>query len=375
MKRFAALLTLAAVVLAGLSPLPAQSEPDVKAAWNKAVDQGIAYLRKSQATDGSWSSDRNIGITGIVVTALLKTGKVEVNDPMIKNALGYLEKLINTKEGHIAGANPRQQLKNYVTAVNVMGFAAANADGRYKEIVDSGARFLIGLQWDEEEGKSTKDVFYGGFGYDSKNRPDMSNSSFALEALQAAGIPPDSPAYKKATLFLSRSQNLKGEHQDQEWAGKYNDGSFIYSPQETKANEKQNDASPGPGYASITYAGIKSMIYAGVDKNDRRVQEALKWIQKNYSVERNVGMPPGREKHGLFYNYHSMAKALTVVGLDVIEDPQGVKHDWRKDLTLQLAKIQKPDGSWVNEQDRWMEGDSNLVTAFSLLSLSYTKGK
>jgi squalene-hopene/tetraprenyl-beta-curcumene cyclase len=70
-----------------------------------------------------------------------------------------------------------------------------------------------------------------------------------------------------------------------------------------------------------------------------------------------------------------MSKALTVVGLDIIEDPHGVKHDWRKELTLQLAKVQRPDGSWVNEQDRWMEGDPNLVTAYSLLSLSYTKAK
>lgn len=348
---------------------------DTSESWNKMTDQGIAYLRKTQAPDGSWSGDRHIGITGIVVTALLKTGKVPVSDPMIQNALGFLEKLINTKEGHIAGNNPKQQLKNYVTAVNVMAFAAANRDGKYQSVVDAGAKFLIGLQWDETEGLTTKDKFYGGFGYDSKSRPDMSNSSFALEALQAAGVKSDNPAFKKASIFLSRSQNLKGEHQDQPWAATYNDGSFIYNPAETKANADQNDAGPGPGYASITYAGVKSMIYAGVDKNDPRVQEAIKWIKKNYSMEVNVGMPPGREKHGLYYGYNMMTKALLALDMDILEDSKGNKHDWRKDLIQQLAKTQKSDGSWVNEQDRWMEGDANLVTAFALLALSNAKTK
>lgn len=339
---------------------------------SKLTEKAIAYLRGTQAPDGSWSGNRHIGITGIVVTALIKSG-VPMDDPMVKNGLGYLEKLVNPKEGHIAGSNPKQQLKNYVTSVNVMAFAAANKDGKYQSVVDAGAKFLIGLQWDEEEGITTKDTFYGGFGYDSKNRPDMSNSGFALEALNAAGVKQDNPAFKKATSFLSRSQNLKGEQQDQPWAGQYNDGSFIYNPMETKANEKATDASPGPGYGSITYAGIKSMIYAGVDKNDRRVQEALKWVKKNYSMEVNAGMPAGREKHGLFYGYNTMTKAFKVLGLDEIEDDKGVKHNWRTDLINQLAKTQKPDGSWANEQDRWMEGDANLVTAFALLAISNTK--
>ena len=93
------------------------------------------------------------------------------------------------------------------------------------------------------------------------------------------------------------------------------------------------------------------------------------------AVEVNVGMPKGREKQGLYYSYHTMAKALSVVGLDSIDTPDGIKHDWRKELTLQLAKTQRPDGSWVNDQDRWMEGDPNLVTSYALLALSYSKLK
>jgi squalene-hopene/tetraprenyl-beta-curcumene cyclase len=40
-------------------------------------------------------------------------------------------------------------------------------------------------------------------------------------------------------------------------------------------------------------------------------------------------------------------------------------------LIAALAKRQKPDGSWVNENDRWMEGDPNLTTGYALMALSY----
>jgi squalene-hopene/tetraprenyl-beta-curcumene cyclase len=297
---------------------------------------------------------------------------------MAAKALKYLESLINAKEGHLAGDNPRQQLKNYVTAVNVMAFAAANQDGKYQKVVQDAAHFLKELQWDEGEGKTRADNFFGGFGYDSKNRPDLSNTQMALDALKAAGIPAGDEAYKRATVFVSRCQNLKGEHNDQPWADKINDGSFIYSPAatgETKAADVTDPAAAKPGYASMTYAGIKSLIYAGVEKNDPRVKAAWEWIRKHYSVEENVGMPKERRLMGLYYYYHTMAKCLEALGVDEVEDANGVKHDWRKDLTEALAKRQRPDGSWVNEADRWMEGNPDLVTGYALMTLAHCKPK
>src|SRR6185295_18206658 len=95
--------------------------------------------------------------------------------------------------------------------------------------IGDASAFLKKLQWDEEEGKNPKNDFYGGAGYDSSSRPDLSNTQFFLDALKAAGVPKTDPAYKKALIFVSRCQNLKGEHNDQPWAEKINDGSFIYS--------------------------------------------------------------------------------------------------------------------------------------------------
>ena len=58
----------------------------------------------------------------------------------------------------------------------------------------------------------------------------------------------------------------------------------------------------------MTYAGLKSMIYAGLTDDDPRVKARPNWIQQHYTVEEN----PGIGKQGLFYYYHTFAKTLDV---------------------------------------------------------------
>src|SRR5262249_31463711 len=138
--------------------------------WDDTVDKAVAYFRKTQSPDGSWGGKQNPGITGIVVTGLLRTGKVNANDPMIDKALKYIESLIDPKTGHIAGKGARNGLLNYVTSVNVLALVAADRPS-YKAVVGDASKFLRKLQWDEEEGKDKSNDFYGGAGYDSKSRP------------------------------------------------------------------------------------------------------------------------------------------------------------------------------------------------------------
>jgi squalene-hopene/tetraprenyl-beta-curcumene cyclase len=113
------------------------------------------------------------------------------------------------------------------------------------------------------------------------------------------------------------------------------------------------------------------MIFAGVKSDDPRVKAANHWIEQNYTVTEN----PGMGGNGLFYYYHTFAKALDAAGVDYVADKDGAKHDWRKELAGQLAATQSKDGSWVNSAKRWLEGDPNLVTAYSLMTLSYCQPK
>ena len=350
--------------------------------WDAVVDKAIAYLKTSQNADGSWGTDRNKrGVTGVIVTGLLQTGKATPDDPMVAKALKYIESLINAQSGHIAGKeadgkDAAMNLQNYVTSINVMALQAANRPDKYKAVVGDAVKFLKKLQWDDEEGKKAEDDYYGGAGYDSKSRPDLSNTQMFLDALKAAGVPNDDPALQKALVFVSRCQNLKSEFNDRPWAGKINDGSFIYSAAgggQTKTSDEPN--APLTGYGSMTYAGIKSMIYCGVGKGDERYQKALDWISKNYTVDANPGMPSQLAERGLYYYYHTMAKTLDVMGQSEFTDAAGKKHDWRADILGALARRQKPDGSWVNANDRWMEGDPNLDAGYALMALAHCKKK
>ena len=63
------------------------------------------------------------------------------------------------------------------------------------------------------------------------------------------------------------------------------------------------------------------------------------------------------------------------MGQATVEDKDGMRHDWRAELTALLAQRQRADGAWVNENDRWLEGDANLVTSYALLALAYCRGE
>lgn len=119
----------------------------------------------------------------------------------------------------------------------------------------------------------------------------------------------------------------------------------------------------------MTYAGLKSMIFAGVGPDDPRVKAALEWLKMNYTL----GSNPGMGDAGLFYYYHTFAKALDALGQETFTEASGAKHAWRTELAAELVKRQRPDGSWTNDNARWMEGDPNLVTGYSLLTMAYLK--
>src|SRR4030088_2135231 len=103
----------------------------------------------------------------------------------------------------------------------------------------------------------------------------------------------------------------------------------------------------------MTYAGRKSMISAGLTADDPRVKAAYTYITRHYSLDEN----PGLGQQGLYYYYHTFAKALAMLDTPTLTDAAGRAHDWRAELVDALASRQNPDGSWVNRADRFMEGD------------------
>jgi squalene-hopene/tetraprenyl-beta-curcumene cyclase len=352
-------IAIAAAAILGLAA-NASHAADLAAVRTKAVN----YLRTSQADDGSWTSPKAMGISGLVTVALLDSG-VSPDDPTMARALKNLESFIQ-KDGGIYP--PKSTHRNYETCIAMLAFSKANRDGRYAKTIKNAEKFLRGLQWDKGEGLESTDAAFGGAGYGSHERPDLSNTQFLLEALKAAGVKSDDEAMQNALKFVSRSQNLETEYNNTPFAAKVNDGGFYYTPA-AGGNSQAGKTDNGGlrSYGSMTYAGLKSMVYAGLTAKDPRVKAALGWIRKHYTLNEN----PGMGQQGLFYYYHTFAKTLAVMGVEKLEGADGEKHDWRAELLETLAKKQKENGSWVNPTARWYEGDPNLATAYGLMALKY----
>jgi squalene-hopene/tetraprenyl-beta-curcumene cyclase len=359
---------LSAALVAGATTnrsFGAEPKTSAKAAsTNQTAIRGVDFLRQAQADDGSYSAASGPGITAIVATALMRSG-LSPSDPTVAKSLKYLEQFVHD-DGGVYGKGSRY--KNYETSIAMVCFKEANKDGKYDKLLANAEKFVKKEQWDEEEDQEVSSMSYGGAGYGSHSRPDLSNTAFLIDALHAVGAGEDDPAMKKALIFVSRCQNLESQYNTSPYAAKVNDGGFYYTV--AAGGQSQAGNTPDGGlrsYGSMTYAGLKSMIYAGLSKDDPRVKAATKWIQDHYTLDEN----PGMGDSGLYYYYHTFAKALATLGDDKIVDGKGKSHDWRQELATQLAEKQQKDGSWVNKTVRWLEGDPNLVTAYALLALSY----
>jgi squalene-hopene/tetraprenyl-beta-curcumene cyclase len=354
-----------AVLASGSFTLATPSADDLKG----VVEKAIKFLGSKQKDNGDLAPDPRVGpgLTALAVSALVRNGHGD--DPVVKKGLGFLEKNV-----HPDGGVYSKGLENYTTCLAIVAFKEANAGGKYDKVIDAATKYVRGLQYGD--GTDPKDLKFGGVGYGGKQRPDLSNTQFMVEALIAGGASKDDPAMKRALTFISRCQNLKSEFNEQpfaEKAGEEDKGGFVYNPldQDNEKSDKRTAAGGLRSEGGMTYAGLKSFLYAGVGKDDPRVKAAIAWIRKHYSVTEN----PGQGKAGLFYYYVTFAKAMEALGEDPFVDAKGEKHDWRQELFDQLKKTQKEDGSWVNDNRAFLENAPELATAFALLALSYTKKK
>jgi squalene-hopene/tetraprenyl-beta-curcumene cyclase len=357
--------------------LGADTSPADKA--QAAIDKGLEYLKAQQKPDGSWERPGDPpGISALVLKAFMGDKKYDADQPFLEKGF---DKLLSYQKPD--GGIFRDLLANYNTAIAISALAASK-EAEYQPQMQKALEYLRRLQWTDKvdqvpERQQVKqdDARYGGWGYGKKERPDGSNLQIALDALHDAGVKPDDPAFKAAVVFATRLQN-RSESNNQAWAG--NDGGFIYS--DTDGGVSMAGEYSGPdgkkmirSYGSMTYAGLKSMIYAGLSKDDPRVQAAWEWIRKNWTFDENPGIKLGEGNvavSGLFYYLHTAARALHAYGEPVVTDAQGKKHDWRAEMIDKLASIQKPDGSWVGE-NKWMENNPVLSTSLAVLALQEAK--
>ncbi|MCA9249001.1 MAG: DUF4159 domain-containing protein [Planctomycetales bacterium] len=309
---------------------------------NRAIDRGVAYLKRVQTPRGAWFElpAQGNGVTALCTLALLNAG-VDVQDIVIERALHELRK--------------EQREKTYATALSTMVFCAAEPK---KDMVHIRRNVAWLEKTQSRDGEST-----GSWSYDSKNVPgDNSNAQFALLALyeaERAGVEVNSAVWQRALGYWTNCQNA--------------DGSWGY----TKGM---------PGTGSMTCAGITSVVIAagrlaegaarvegdsviccGRTDHDAALQRGLDWLGRNFTASRNPGRNPllrGGDPAWLYYYLYGAERVGRMTAQRFLGG-----HDWYREGAEVLLADQDPlSGLWKSPSR--VEEHPHIGTALALLFLS-----
>jgi len=314
------------------------------------IQKGLGWLRTQQYGDGSWYS--NVGVTSLVALAFLNAGYDET-DTTVSRAISYILSRVHY-DGSIYASYP-----TYETSIAILSLVATHNTG-YATVIENARNWLVKAQQDEDFGYTPTNYQYGGWTYwSARGDPDLSNTQFALLALDAASLPKTDPTWSRAITFIQRCQNRPASN-DQAWAHdssqpSYNDGGFIYRPWGWSL------AGGTLSYGSMTGAGIWGLLLCGVPKTDERVVAAMNWVKNYYTWDTNPGIGWWRP----YYYYLSMSKALTMYGEPIIDG-----HNWYQDLYDKIVGMQIDAGSG---QGYWSTSAEDygpvLTTVYAILSL------
>lgn len=305
---------------------------------NRAIDNGVSYLRSEQRQDGSWEEMSNFpgGVTALATLALLSCD-VPPDDRDIRRALDYMRRVEPTH--------------TYVVALYLMVFAEAAPKQEFARI-ERYARWLMKSQL--ANGRWS----YGTAGEAQFGQGDNSNTQFAMLGLQAAaqaGVKIPDAFWQKCRQYWVKDQAAIGS-----WG-------YV----------------PGTSSGSMTAAGISSLIIANREttsvqsgrfrgqavrcagaKEDVNLKKGLDWIGRNFSVRQH----PGGENLWFYYYLYGLERAGRLSGRRFFGE-----HDWYRAgvraLTTSTNFKQRPDGAWGGADGR-LSASQLFNTSFALLFLS-----
>lgn len=382
-----------------VSPIPPEPKvPTTLTLLETTFEKGLVWLMNRQLEDGSWpdfAGKSDVAFTSLALISIgsapdlsavsgspnvfgaTQAGKYhQTYKTNIEQGVKYLLDHLQ-ENGSVIDPGRMPSFTIYKTSLAAVALATLGKD-KYQDVLKKIRQYLVDAQFGLESGEANAD----GWGYQEKGvgptpNANLSTTEFALEALHYLDLPEDSETWQRAIEFINKIQN---NSEYNKFRVTTNDGGFAYSPMASKAGEETlpDGTKVLKSYASMTYAGLLSFIYAYVDKDDQRVQGAYNWIRRNYSLEENIGLRspenPNLGKQGLFYYYHTFAKALDAYGEKAITTlPDNVEHHWAKELVEELASIQKADGTWSNEETRWYEDFAPLATSYCLMALNHCR--
>ena len=356
------------------------------------IANGVKFLISRRAADGGWSLSGQFkaAMTGLALKTILGAKGYSAESPAVKKGFTVLLKM---QQGDGSFRDPKFGKPNYGTSIAVVALAAGGA--KYKASKDRAVKYLrtIQIKAGDPIGDPTRagqtvpanSPYVGGVSYGAQHgRPDLNNLGWWMEAMHDAGVKADDPDMQRALTFVTRCQN-RSESNPSAWAKQGpNDNGMIYAPAKRDPTVGESKAGVGPGgrglrsYGSISYVGWKSMLYAGVTKNDPRVKSLYAWFRRYWTLDANPNMPKSRSQEGMYFYYLVFAKALKAWKIDEVADRKdpNLKHNWRAELVDALGKRVNKNGSFLNATaSRWEEGNPILTTCYAVQALETAVAK
>lgn len=343
----------AALLVALLATAPAAAAPPVDPemkdvqAVNKAIDNGVQYLRRNWSKEDHWESfvitsltSMKGGITALATLALLNSG-VKATDDAVAKPLEYLRKLPPQKTYVVALANLCfAELRDPKDLARVQ----ENTDWLLKTAVRRGGKIV-------------------GWSYPDPNiqRPDASNTQYALLGLYAAkqcGVKVPDDEWKQLLKL----------YQDSQISETKDTGSWSYIDLDRS------------GSFTMTTAGVCGLLIArmgleesgqglnadtgvaancGVYPENEAVRKGMNWIGNKFSFDK------AEAAKSTYYNVYGIERVGRLSGQRFIG-----KIDWYREGCTFLVNGQKPDGSWSANDEDDFKGVNVISTSFALLFLS-----
>jgi hypothetical protein len=315
--------TLAAVNSSRAEPAPDDPLGKQVAA---AREKGVEFLKRHQKTKGvdagNWEGDGPItlfqpgGEAGLALLALVEAG-VKPDDEVVARGLKYLRTV-----------EPKH---TYVVSLQIQVFCRASR-------ADDADRIKRNVEWLERAVVYPGGKF-GGWTYESpksNNRPDNSNTHYAVAALHAAHKA-DVPVSDRNYWVAIRDYYLRTQ---------FKDGGWAYQPSDLRATHTMTVS----GLLGLTLA--RDVLGKDGEAADPAVKKAYEWLAKEFKLE---------ARPQTFYNLDAIAalgRAAKVKELGT----KGKAHDWYRLGAEWLVKNQQANGSWTLDE---------TLSRFPLISTSF----
>jgi hypothetical protein len=368
----------------------ARAEADKKFAErvNRAIDAGHGWIKGQQRSDGTFrfaTDDRqNLGRVALVLLTLAKCGS-DKSDPEIVKGLVPLLELYEARQ-------QANEWMTYSVATTILCLdaiynppPALSKDERYAAPVKKRCKYPKEVEeriremvrWIVEKQSEFVWRYPGALG--DGVAQDLSNTQYALLALQAAGrcgIEAPAGTYRRALEYLIATQEPDGpeeprwiENPAYEPGGEDRYGPFLPAGK-CKARGWRYFAQAGIAVTgSMTTAGVACLAIAKerlralesldaetTHKIDRSMEDGLAWLARNFAVDKN----PGQGGWHYYYLY-GLERVGAFTGLVHIG-----RHDWYRQGAEYLLGTQTTDGSWPGAGEH---EEAIIQTCFALLFL------